>query len=68
MQNGGGWVQIACKIAYVLNGRAKAKLVRPILCNAMTGGCGLCKATHFSKVEMFFCDPQGLIAILFQAR
>ena len=24
MQNGGGWVQIACKIAYVLNGRPLA--------------------------------------------
>ena len=29
MQNGGGWVQIACKIEYVLNGRS--------LCEMLTG-------------------------------
>ena len=28
MQNGGGWVQIACKNAYVLNGR-------PLICNEL---------------------------------
>ena len=27
MQKGGGWVQIACKIAYVLNGRPLFSLI-----------------------------------------
>ena len=32
MQKGGGWVQIACKIAYVLNGRP------PVLGKQTSGG------------------------------
>ena len=49
MQKGGGWVQIACKIAYVLNGRP--------LCHT--------KEMHIytPMIEISICTDDILIAI-----
>ena len=67
MQKGGGWVQIACKIAYVLNGRALCWWFSPLILTNMCTfryNCTIASAKHMTSFESSVKMWYGLSLIM----